>query len=102
MEPKDPRAERHLTQDSLLEGRPEGGEPDNRPSPRVLRSLAVIPMQGRHPRPWGPTGWINRLNRIRGLSPPSVERYLNEALGIFAPGATTVAKVARSYAARGC
>lgn len=47
-------------------------------------------------------GWVDQsVNRIRGLFPLSVERYLNEAIGIFAPSVTTVTNVARSYALHG-
>lgn len=47
-------------------------------------------------------GWVDQsVNRIRGLFPLSVERYLNEAIGTFAPSVTTVTNVSRSYALHG-
>lgn len=47
-------------------------------------------------------GWVDQsVSRIRGLFPLSVERYLNEAIGTFAPSVTTVTNVARSYALHG-
>ena len=46
--------------------------------------------------------WVDQsVRRIRGLFPLSVERYLNEAIGTFAPSVTTVTNVARSYALHG-
>lgn len=47
-------------------------------------------------------GWVDpNVNRIRGLFPLSVERYLNEAIGTFAPSVTTVTNVSRSYPLHG-
>jgi hypothetical protein len=56
---------------------------------------------GTHAPIVGP-GWVDQsVSRIRGLFPLSVERYLNEAIGTFAPSVTTVTNVARSYALHG-
>ncbi len=47
-------------------------------------------------------GWVPpSVDRIRGLFPLSVERYLNAAIGELAPSVTTVTNVARSYALHG-
>lgn len=47
-------------------------------------------------------GWVDQsVNRIRGLFPLSVERYLNQAIGDFVPSVTTVTNVARSYPLHG-
>lgn len=47
-------------------------------------------------------GWVDQsVSRIRGLFPLSVERYLNEVIGTFAPSVTTVTNVARNYALHG-
>lgn len=44
-------------------------------------------------------GWVDQsVNRDRGPFPLSVECYLNEAIGTFAPSVTPVTNVARSYA----
>lgn len=60
-----------------------------------------MPNAGTSPPVVGP-GWVDQsVNRIRGLFPLSVERYLNEAIGTFAPSVTTVTNVARSYALHG-
>lgn len=46
--------------------------------------------------------WVDpSVSRIRGLFPLSVGRYLNEAVGTFAPSVTTVTNVARTYALHG-
>ena len=49
----------------------------------------------------GPAWVDTSVERIRGLFPLSVERYLNQAVGDFVPSVTTVTNVARSYPLHG-